>query len=108
LNRMKENGFNFVSLTIASDLHKTMETIRNIILIRALILSRSKDIVFVKNVEDIKRAKEQNKLAVGLHFQGTSPIGTNLSMVKFFYDCGIRHMLMAYNAKNLVGYGCHE
>lgn len=108
LNSMKENGFNYVSITVASDLHKTMETIKNVTLIRALLLSRSKDIIFVKKVDDIKRAKKENKLAVGFHFQGTVPIGTNLSMVKFFYDRGIRHMLMAYNAKNLVGYGCHE
>lgn len=108
LGSMKRNGFNYVSLTIASDLHKTMETIRNITLIRTLLLSRSSDIVFVKKVEDIKRAKKLNKLAVGLHFQGTTPIGANLSLIKFFYNCGIRHMLMAYNTKNLVGYGCHE
>ncbi|MBP1925509.1 membrane dipeptidase [Sedimentibacter acidaminivorans] len=108
LDSMKGNGFNYVSITVASDLHKTMETIKNVTMIRALLLSRSKDIIFVKKVDDIKRAKKENKLAVGFHFQGTVPIGTNLSMVKFFYDRGIRHMLMAYNAKNLVGYGCHE
>ena len=108
LKSMKNNGFNYVSLTIATDIHKTMETIRNITLIRTLLLSKSSEIVFVKKVEDIQRAREQNKLAVGLHFQGTAPIGTNLSLIKFFYNCGIRHMLMAYNAKNLVGYGCHE
>lgn len=108
LDEMKKNGFNYVSLTVASDLHKTLETIKNVTMIRALLLSRSKDIIFVKKVDDIKYAKEHNKLAVGFHFQGTVPIGTNLSMVKFFYDRGIRHMLMAYNAKNLVGYGCHE
>ncbi|WMJ76353.1 MULTISPECIES: dipeptidase [unclassified Sedimentibacter] len=108
LNRMKANGFNYASITVASDLHKTMETVKNVTLIKALVLSRSKDIIFVKKVDDIKRAKKENKLAVGFHFQGTVPIGTNLSMVKFFYDRGIRHMLMAYNAKNRVGYGCHE
>jgi membrane dipeptidase len=108
LDSMQNNGFNFVSLTVASDLHKTMETIRNITLVRTLLLSKSSNIVFVKRAEDIQRAKEQKKLAVGLHFQGTVPIGTNLSLIKFFYNRGIRHMLMAYNAKNLVGYGCHE
>lgn len=108
LKSMQKNGFNYVSLTIASDLHKTLETIRNITLLRALLLSKSSNIVFVKKVEDIQRAKDQNKLAVGIHFQGTVPIGNNLSLVKFFYNLGIRHMLMAYNGKNLVGYGCHE
>ena len=108
LNKMKENGFNYVSITVASDLHKTMETIKNVTMIKALVLSRFKDIIFVKKVDDIMRAKKENKLAVGFHFQGTAPIGTNLSMVKYFYDRGIRHMLMAYNAKNKVGYGCHE
>jgi len=63
LNSMKANGFNYVSITVASDIHKTMETIKNVTLIRALLLSRSKDIVFVKKVDDIKRAKKENKLA---------------------------------------------
>lgn len=108
LRSMQRNGFNYVSLTIATDIHGTMETIRNITLIRTLLLSKSSNIIFVKKAGDIQRAKDQNKLAVGLHFQGTAPIGTNLSLIKFFYNCGIRHMLMAYNAKNLVGYGCHE
>lgn len=108
LDNMKANGFNYVSITVASDLQKTMETIKNVTMIRAMVASRSKDLIFVKRVDDIKRAKKENKLAVGFHFQGTVPIGTNLSMIKFFYDRGIRHMLMAYNAKNMVGYGCHE
>ena len=29
-------------------------------------------------------------------------------MVEIYYDLGVRHALMAYNQKNLVGDGCHE
>ena len=35
-------------------------------------------------------------------------MGRNLDLVEVFYKLCIRHMLMAYNQKNLVADGCHE
>ncbi len=108
LDTMRNNGVKFVSLTVASDYTSTKEAIRNIRLVRLLLLGRIGKIRFVRNIDDIYKAAQEGKLAVALHFQGTVPIGNNLSMIGTFYKKGIRHMLMAYNAKNLVGYGCHE
>jgi membrane dipeptidase len=62
----------------------------------------------VRRVADIQAAKAEGRLAVGLNFQGTMPLGTHLRLIPLFYQLGIRHMLMAYNARNHVGSGCHD
>lgn len=108
LDTMRASGFKFVSLTVASDYTSTKEAFKNIQLVRLLLLGRLGKIRFVRTVKDIRQAIQDGKLAVSLHFQGTVPIGEDLSLVETFYKRGIRHMLMAYNARNFVGYGCHE
>jgi len=108
LERMRRSGYDFVSLTIAADHTGTGETLRNMALLRALLLGRGRNVRLVRRASDIGRARAEGRLAVGLHFQGTVPIGTNLSLVGLFYRLGIRHMLMAYNTRNRVGSGCHD
>lgn len=107
LDRMRRCGYSYVSLTIAADHTGTRETFRNIAYLRTL-LARRRWIRFVHRVADIHQAKGEGRLAVGLNFQGTVPIGTHLGLIRVFYRLGIRHMLMAYNTRNLVGSGCHD
>ncbi|HSJ52527.1 MAG TPA: membrane dipeptidase [Anaerolineae bacterium] len=107
LDRMRQSGYSYVSLTIAADHTGTWETFRNIALLRTL-LARRRWIRFVNGAQDVRRAKAEGKLAVGMNFQGTVPIGRRLGLIRTFYRLGVRHMLMAYNTKNLVGFGCHD
>lgn len=107
LSRMRHSGYSYVSLTIAADHTSTWETFRNIALLRTL-LARRRWIRFVSKTEDIRQAKADRKLAVGMNFQGTVPIGRHLKLIRVFYRLGVRHMLMAYNTSNLVGFGCHD
>lgn len=89
LDAMRRSGVKYVTLTVASDYTGTQETMRNIRLVRFLLLGRLGKIRFVRSVEDITQAARQGKLAVGLHFQGTAPVGDNLAMVEKFYKRGI-------------------
>jgi len=107
LDRMRRSGYSYVSLTIAADHTGTWETFRNIALLRTL-LARRRWIRFVNRAQDIRRAKAEGKLAVGMNFQGTVPIVKRLRLIPVFYRLGVRHMLMAYNTRNLVGSGCHD
>src|SRR3546814_1967259 len=75
---------------------------------RVFVAAQSETCILVDSVADVMRAKAEGKLAIGLHFQGTVPIGRNLDLVDAFYKLGVRHMLMAYNQKNFVADGCHE
>ena len=108
LSRMAANGCNFVSLTVAVDWDGLDDTIGNIARERAYFLANSDKYQLVETVEDVLTAKQQNKLAVSFHFQGTNPIDYDLNMVETYYKLGVRHMLMAYNTKNAVGDGCYE
>jgi membrane dipeptidase len=106
-DRFRSAGFTFVSLTIADDANWLSETVRYAGALRNQIEKRP-DVVFVGSVDDIERAKREQRLALGFHFQGTNPFQGNLAMVQTYYDLGVRHALMAYNRKNSVGDGCHE
>ena len=108
LPRMAASGFNFVSLTLALDAESLEQTVRMIAHERACFRDHSNDYVFVESIDDILRAKAKGKLAVGFHFQGTNSLAGDLNMIEVYYRLGIRHMLMAYNLKNLVGDGCLE
>lgn len=108
LARMQASGYTFVSLTIAADHTGTVATLGNIALLRTMLLARARVAGIVRTVEDIREAKARGRLAFGLNFQGTMPVGKNLALIGLFYKLGIRHMLMAYNTKNYVGYGCHD
>jgi membrane dipeptidase len=107
LERMRANGYAFVSLTIAADHTGTRETFRNLAYLR-LLMSRRPWLRFVRRAADIPRARQEGKLAVGLNFQGTVPVGRHLRLIDVFYALGVRSMLMAYNSRNLVGSGCHD
>ncbi len=80
LDAMKAAGFKFVSLTVASDYTSTKEAFKNIRLVRFLLLGRLGKVRFVRTVDEIRQAMQDGKLAVSLHFQGTVPIGQDLSL----------------------------
>jgi membrane dipeptidase len=107
LERFAKSGFDFVSLTMATDSSWIDETIRTIAAVRAMLASQPDRFSFVRTVGEIECARRDAKLAVGLNFQGTNPFQGRLEMVQIYYDLGIRHALLAYNQKNLVGDGCH-
>ncbi len=108
LARFAASGFDFVSLTMATDSSWIDETIQTIAAVRSSVAREPESFILVRTVADIEAAKAAGKLAVGLNFQGTNPFQGNLDMVEIYYDLGVRHALMAYNQKNLVGDGCHE
>jgi membrane dipeptidase len=108
LPRLKASGYDVVSLTVGGDRDKMPGTITRIAKESAYFLARPDDYVLVKTVQDIERAKREDKLAVIFHFQGTNPVDSDINMVATYYELGIRHMLMAYNLRNAVGDGCKE
>lgn len=108
LPRLKSCGYTCVSLTMATDEESLEATTQAIAQQRAQILAHPDLYVLVETADDVERAKQEDKLAVSMHFQGTNALARNLDMVEAYYRLGIRHMLMAYNQKNAVGDGCHE
>ena len=65
-------------------------------------------IVKATTVNDIRAAYEQEKTAIILGFQNTSPIEDNIDFVEIFATLGVRVMQLTYNNQNLIGSGCYE
>lgn len=108
LPRFHASGFNFVSLTLASDAESQSEVFNAIARERHYLRDRDERLQLVETVEDIASSKRDGKLAVSFNLQGTNAFAGNLDMVEVFYRLGVRQTLMAYNRKNLAGDGCHE
>jgi len=108
LTRAAAHGYTLASLTISSDWSGMADTIKSIAIQRAYFLGDPDKFVLVDTFADVERAKLEDKLAIVLHFQGTNPVEGDVKMIEIYHRLGIRHMLMAYNMKNLVGDGCLE
>ncbi|MGE0717684.1 MAG: dipeptidase [Alphaproteobacteria bacterium] len=109
LDRFRASGFGFVSLTVGLDRMSLEATVRHIAAERARFRRLAGDgIVFADSVADIRRAKAEGKLSVGFHFQGSNPLAGDTGMVDVYWQLGVRHMLLAYNQRNMAADGCHE
>ena len=105
--RAARAGFDFQSITLAVDGLDFRAAAEQVAYHRRFVQDQADTCVLVESADDVLRAREAGRLAVGLHFQGTAPFEESLGWVDVFYKLGVRHALMAYNEKNLVGCGCH-
>jgi len=109
LPRFKKAGFGLVSLTLGGDKTFGPEAALANIGKAIAVCAKNPDLyVLVQTIDDVDRARKEDKLAITMNFQGTNALANDLGMVEVFYRLGVRHMLMAYNQKNLVGDGCAE
>ena len=84
------------------------ETMDNIANWKRLITENDDILLQVYDVDDIRRAKEENRVGIILGWQNTYPIESNLDRLRLFSDLGVRFMQLTYNTQNLVGAGCWE
>lgn len=66
------------------------------------------DLILIRTAGDIVRAKEQKRLGIIFHFQGTQAIENDLRLVDAYKALGVSMIMLAYNQKNRVGDGCEE
>jgi len=59
-----------------------------------------------RNTEEIKQARERGKLAILLSFEGLEPIGNDLSLLRIFYELGVRGVGLTWSRRNYVADGC--
>ena len=108
LERCKEAGIDVVSLNVMFDAIAWPDGIHVLAFFRNWILSRPGDYVLAGTADDILRAKADGKLAVAFDIEGMTALGGQVSMVRFYYDLGVRWMLVAYNKNNACGGGCQD
>jgi membrane dipeptidase len=108
LKRYRDSGVNFVSLNIGMD----MDTFENVIQVlagfRNHIAAHPEEYILALTVKDILDAKESGRLAIAFDLEGSDPLLGNINLVSFYYDLGVRQMLLAYNKDNRASGGCME
>lgn len=108
LSRYRAAGVNFVSINIGMDMDPFEKVIQVLAGFRRAILAEPEAYVLVRTVEDVRAAQASGRLAVAFDLEGSEPLAGNLNMVSFYYDLGVRQMLLAYNTDNRASGGCLE
>jgi membrane dipeptidase len=65
------------------------------------------DLMVITSVDDIFRAKQENKVGLMFHFQGIPPI-PGIYWIEMFIRIGVRAMALTYNQQNAYGCGAGE
>lgn len=65
------------------------------------------EVVLVKTKEQLNKAIEENKIAILISFEGLDPIGTDIKLLKIFYELGVRLAGLVWSRRNYVADGCH-
>lgn len=84
------------------------ETMRNIARWNAWFREHPELIVKARTIEEIHRAKADNRTAIVLGFQNVSAFEDQIGAVSLFKELGVGIVQVAYNTQNLVGSGCYE
>ncbi len=108
LGRFQAAGVDVISLSVMGPEAMLEGTIRQIARVRAAIRAQPDRMVLCGTADDILAAKATGKLGLVFNLQETDMLEGKLEMVQAYYDLGVRHMLLAYNARNHVGDGCGE
>ena len=108
LQRYQNNGVTFVSLNIGMDMDSFENVIQVVARFRNYIASHPDRYLLALSVGDILAAKESGKLAIAFDLEGSEPLLGNINLVSFYYDLGVRQMLLAYNKDNRASGGCME
>jgi membrane dipeptidase len=108
LERYRQSGVDVLGVNIGDSNIELAEMIRLAAALRDFVARNADRFVLARNVADIATAKAQGKLAIILDIEGCYAMGDQLSLIPFFFDIGVRWMLMVYNTRNLVGSGVHD
>ena len=108
LPRFHRAGVDLISLTVMGPERDLAGTIAHVARVSRAIEERADAMVRCASVADIRAAREAGKLALIYNLQETRHFDEGLGLVGLFAELGVRHALLAYNARNRVGDGCAE
>src|SRR5207244_5818659 len=58
-----------------------------------------------KNYREIQRTREEGKIALLITMEGVEPLGTDLDLLRVFYELGVRSIGMTHARRNAAGSG---
>ncbi|MFD2044752.1 dipeptidase [Ornithinibacillus salinisoli] len=59
------------------------------------------------NAEDMEMAKAWGKIGFLLSIEGAEPLGNDLSLLRVFYELGVRNLGLVWSRRNAIGDGSH-
>lgn len=108
LDVWRRSGVDVVLINIG-DGQESLETVTRMAAhVRFFVSENSDRYAMATSVAAIEAARAEGKTAIGLNVEGAFALGDQLSLLRFYYDIGVRWMLMVYNRANLVGSGVHD
>jgi membrane dipeptidase len=107
LEDMRAGGVTAVNATL-SIWEGTRETLNHAAAWHRRARENSDIVMLARSTDDILQAKRDDKTAIIMGFQNTSPLEDDLDMVEVFYQLGVRIIQLTYNAQNSVAAGCWE
>lgn len=61
--------------------------------------------VICKSYHDVRKAREEGKIALLITMEGAEPLGTDLNLVHIFYELGVRSIGLTHARSNAAGHG---
>ena len=104
---LKKGGVTAINATIAT-WENFQETLDQISRWDTRFSEYEADVLRVRTVDDIERAKREGKAGVILGFQNASPIENDLDRLSVFRQLGVGVIQVTYHERNLLGNGCYE
>lgn len=105
--RYIDGGVTAVCPTVSPQWGNLPETIAGIEYYYSLI-RKDPRLLLILGVDDIYKAKKENKTGFILSFQNTTHLQADLGLIEIYYRLGVRQILLAYNSRTPVGDGCEE
>jgi membrane dipeptidase len=99
--RMREGGMNGIFFSIWIDGRimgppAVQKALDQIDAVHQNVQKYSKDLVFCRTAEDVRRAHAQDKIAVLIGVEGGHMIGNDIRMLRTFGDLGVRYMTLSH------------
>src|SRR5437773_622438 len=61
--------------------------------------------VICKSYHDVEKSREEGKIALLITMEGAEPLGTDLNLLRIFYELGVRSMGLTHARSNEAGHG---
>lgn len=108
LERHRKAGATFVSVNVGMDFNPLGQVVRVIAGFRDWLIRHSEHYILVQDVADVRRAKQEGKLAVAFDLEGSMMLEDDLAMLRLYRDLGVKQIHLAYNLNNSIAGGCHD
>lgn len=108
LRRYHEAGYSFISLTV-QDLPATFEGVQaELKTFQEMCEPESDWLCFGSSLDAVDAGRREGKLVLGVNVQDTALVHEDLGRLDTLKRLGVRHMLLAYQVRNLAADGCAE